>query len=107
MTLHELEDTAVDMKIALIVFLLAGSCAYAAPVWARGGSLVLPSQEVVGQIRVVDRAGGRFVMEERNLDVFATDPRQLDGLAGGQKVRLRFQQQDGRQLISSIVQVPK
>ncbi len=46
-------------------------------------------------------------MEERNLEVFATDPRQLDGLAEGQKIRLRFQQQDGRQVIYSIVPIPK
>ncbi len=107
MTLHELEDTAVGMKIALIVFPLAGSCAYATPGWAMGGSLALPPQEVVGQIRVVDRAGGRIVMEERNLEVFATDPRQLDGLSEGQKVRLWLQRQDGRQLIHSIVPVPE
>jgi hypothetical protein len=105
MRLHELEDTAVGMKIALIVFLLAGSCAYAAPAWAAGGNTTLSPQEVVGQIRELDRAGGRIVMEERNLEVFATDPRQLDELAEGQKVRLRFQQQDGRQLIYSIVPV--
>jgi Cu/Ag efflux protein CusF len=97
----------VGTKIALTVFLLAGYCTYATPAQAAGGSQVLPPQEVVGQIRVVDRAGGRIVMEERNLEVFATDPRQLDGLAEGQKVRLRFQQQDGRQLIYSIVQLPK
>jgi hypothetical protein len=107
MTLHDPEDTAVGTKIALIVLLLVGSCACAVPAWARGGSQVLPPQEVVGQIRVVDRAGGRIVMEERSLEVFATDPRQLDGLAEGQKVRLRFQQQDGRQMIYSIVPVPK
>lgn len=46
-------------------------------------------------------------MDERNLEVFATDPRQLDGLAEGQKVRLWLQQQDGRQLIYNIVPVPK
>jgi hypothetical protein len=107
MNLHELEDTVVGMKIALIVILLAGYCAYGTPAWAAGGSQVLPPQEVVGQIRVVDRAGGRIVMEERSLEVFAKDPRQLDGLAEGQKVRLRFQQQDDRQLIYSIVPVPK
>jgi len=97
----------MSMKFALIAFLVAGSCSDAAPAWARGGSLVLPPQEVVGQIRIIDRAGGRIVMEERNLEVFAADPRQLDGLAEGQIVRLRFQQQDGRQLIYSIVPVPK
>ncbi len=97
----------MGMKIALIVFLLAGSCASAAPAWARGGSLTIPPQEVVGQIRVVDRAGGRLVMEERNLEVFATDPRQLDGLAEGQKVRLWLQQQAGRHLMYNIVPAPK
>ncbi len=39
----------------------------------------------------VDRAGGRIVLEERNLDVFATDPRQLDGLAeGGAQVQSAY-----------------
>jgi hypothetical protein len=97
----------MGMKIALTVFLLVASCASAIPAWARGGSQVLPPQDIVGQIRVVDRAGGRVIMEEQSLEVFATDPHQLDGLAQGQKVRLRFQQQDGRQLIDSIVPVPK
>lgn len=73
------------MKIALTVFLLLGSCAAAGPAWAKGGSQVLPPQEIVGQIRVVDRAGGRVVMEERSLEVFATDPRQLNGLAEARK----------------------
>jgi Cu/Ag efflux protein CusF len=97
------------IKIALIGFLLVGFCAYAVPTWAKSaaGSPVQTPQEVVGQIRVLDRAGSRIVMDERNLEVFATDPRQLDGLAEGQKVRLRFQQQDGRQLINSIAPVPK
>jgi hypothetical protein len=93
-------------KIALLVLLLVASLACAAPVWARG-SAVLPPEEVVGKIRTVDRAGSRIVMEERNLEVWATDPRQLDGLVEGQKVRLRFQQQYGRQVIYSIVPLPQ
>ena len=97
----------MGMKIALIGFLLVGSCAYGAPAWAASGNPVLPPQEVVGKIRVLDRPGGRIVIEERNLEVFATDPRQLDGLAEGQNVRLRFQLQDGRQVIYSIAPVPK
>jgi len=44
-------------------------------------------------------------MEERDLEVWATDQRQLEGLAPGQKVRLRYQQQDGKQVINSIVPV--
>lgn len=106
MNFHELENTAVGKKIALLVLLVAGSWAYAAA-WAPGGSLTVPPQEVVGQLRVVDLAGGRIVMEERNLEAFAIDPRQLDGLAEGQKVRLWFQQQDGRRLIHRIVPVPE
>ena len=94
-------------KIALLVLLVIGSGVYAAPAWATGGSLTVSPQELVGQIRVVDRAGGRIVMEERNLEVFATDPRQLDGLAEGQKVRLWYQLQNGRQLIHLILPVPK
>ena len=92
-------------KIALLVLLLVGSCVYAAPACARGGSFVSPSEEVVGKIRVVDRSGNRIVMEERNLEVSATDPRQLEGLVEGQKVRLRFQLQDGRRVIYSIAPI--
>ncbi len=94
-------------KIAYLVLLLVGVYSYSAPVWARGGSLVLPPEEVVGKIRTVDRVGSRIVMEERNLEVWATDPRQLDGLVEGQKVRLRVQRQDGRQFIYSIAPLPQ
>jgi hypothetical protein len=95
-------------KMALLVLLVVGSCVYAAPVWAaRGGSVVSPPEEVVGTIHVVDRRESRIVMEERNREVFATDPRQLDGLVEGEKVRLWFQQQNGRQVIYSIVPAPK
>jgi hypothetical protein len=94
-------------KIALLVLLVVGSCVYAAPVWAPGGSIVSPPEDVVGTIRVVDRRDNRIVMEERNREVWATDPRQLDGLVEGQKVRLRVQTQDGRQVIYSIAPVPK
>jgi hypothetical protein len=95
--------------ITFVVFLLIASCSYAVPVWARGGggSLVLPPEEVVGKIRTVDRAGSRIVMEERSLEVWATDPHQLDGLVEGQKVRLRVQRQDGRQVIYSIAPLPQ
>jgi hypothetical protein len=74
-------------------------------VWSRGGSFVSPPEEVVAKIRVVDRSGNRIVMEERNLEVFATDSRQLEGLVEGQKVRLRFQVQDGRRVIYSIAPI--
>ena len=91
----------------LLVLLVVASCASAAHAGAPGGSLTALPQEVVGQIRVVDRAEGRSLMEERNLEVFATDPRQLDGLVEGQKVRLWLEQRDGRQLIYNIVPIPK
>ena len=93
-------------KIALLVLLIIGLCAYASPVWAGGGgSYVTPPEEVVGTIRVVDRSGNRIVMEERSREVWATDPRQLNGLVEGQKVRLRVQTQDGRQMIQSITPI--
>ena|SRR2546425_10168513 len=108
MNRHEVEGTAIGRKIMLLVLLIVGSCAYAPPASAPvGGSLVSPPEEVVGTIRVVDRAGNRIVMEERSLEVQATDPRQLIGLVEGQKVRLRFQQRDGRQVIYSITPLPK
>jgi hypothetical protein len=96
-------------KITFVVFLLIAFCSYAVPVWAGGGagSLVLPPEEVVGKIRTVDRAGRRIVMEERSLEVWATDPRQLDGLVEGQKVRLHIQRQDGRQVIFSVAPLPQ
>ncbi len=86
--------------LRFLVLLLAGWSAFPAAVSAR--SVVLPPQEIVGKILVVDRGQGRIVMEERGLEVWAADPRQLDGLTPGQKVRLRVQQQDGRQVIYSI-----
>jgi hypothetical protein len=92
-------------KIALLVLLTIGSCAYAVPVWPRGGSYVAPPEEIVGTIRVVDRSGNRIVMEERSREVWATDPHQLNGLVEGQKVRLRVQTQDGRQVIYSITPI--
>ena len=94
-------------KIALIVLLVVGSCIYTAPAWARGGGVVEPPRDLVGTIREVDRRENRIVLEERNLEVFATNSRQLDGLVVGQKVQLRVQTQDGRQVISSIAPVPK
>jgi hypothetical protein len=82
-------------------------CAYAVPEWAHGAGAgyVTPPEEIVGTIRVVDRSGNRIVMEERSREVWATDPRQLNGLVEGQKVRLRVQTQDGRQVIQSITPI--
>jgi len=92
----------------LSVLLVVGSCVYAAPVWARGGSVVSPPQTtMVGTILLVDLSGGRIVLAERNLEVFATNPHQPDGLVAGQKVQLRVQIQDGRQVIYSIAPLPK
>ena len=89
--------------IVFVVLLLGGSWCDATPVWARGGtSIVAPPMEIVGTIQVVDQTQGRIVMEERGLEVWATDRSQLKGLVPGQKVRLRYQQQDGRQVINSI-----
>ncbi len=92
-------------KIALLVLLIIGLCAYALPAGGGSGSYVAPPEEVVGTIRVVDRSGNRIVMEERSREVWATDPRQLNGLVEGQKVRLRVQTQDGRQVIQSITPI--
>ena len=92
-------------RVAVVLLLLIASWCDVAFVWARGTSLVTPPTEMVGQIRVVDRTRNRIVMEERDLEVWATDRRQLEGLAPGQKVRLRYQQQDGKQVINSIAPV--
>jgi len=88
--------------IVLVVLLLVGLWCDTTPVSARGTSLVAPPTEIVGKIQVVDRTQNRIVMEERNLEVWATDRSQLEGLVPGQKVRLRYQQQDGRQVITGI-----
>src|SRR5262249_41369314 len=93
---------AMGKAIVLVVLLLAGSWSDATPVWARGTSLVAPPTEIVGKIQVVDRTQNRIVMEERGLEVWATDRGQLEGLTPGQKVRLRYQQRDGGQSIPSI-----
>jgi len=94
-------------RIALFVLLVVGSCVYTAPVWARGGAVVSPpSTPMVGTIRVLDLKESRIVLEERNREVFATDPRQLDGLVVGQKVQLRVQIQDGREVIFTIAPLP-
>ncbi len=96
-------------KIALLVLLVIGSCVYIAPVWAGAGRgpASPPETPMVGTIRVLDPAENRLVLAERNLEVFATDPHQLDGLVVGQKVQLRVQLQDGRQVIYSIAPLPK
>jgi hypothetical protein len=88
--------------IVLVVLLLAGPWYDATFVWARGTSLVTPPTEIVGKIQVVDRTQNRIVMEERGLEIWATDRGQLEGLVPGQKVRLRYQQQAGRQVITAI-----
>ena len=93
-------------RIVFFVLLLAGSW-FDSALGGRGASLVLPPTDMVGQIRVVDRTQNRIVMEERGLEVWATDPRQLDGLVPGQKVWLRFQQENGKQVINSIAPVTK
>ena len=88
--------------IVLVVLLLVGTWCDTTFVWARGSSLVTPPTEIVGKIQVVDRTQNRIVMEERGLEVWATDRSQLEGLVPGQKVRLRYQQQAGRQVITGI-----
>jgi len=92
----------MSKAIVFVVLLLVGPWCDATLVWARGTSIVTPPTEIVGKIQVVDRTQGRIVMEERGLEVWATDRSQLQGLVPGQKVRLRYQQQDGRQVINSI-----
>ena len=94
-------------KVALLALLVVGFGVYASPAWAPGGNIATPPQDMVGTIREVDRKENRIVLEERNLEVFATNSRQLDGLLVGQKVQLRVQAQDGRQVINSIAPIPR
>src|SRR5215467_3438430 len=72
-------------RIVFVLLLFVGTWCDATFAWARGGSLVTPPTEMVGQIRVVDRTRNRIVMEERDLEVWATDQRQLEGLAPGRR----------------------
>ena len=93
--------------IVFLVIFLVGSWSHALLAWATGGGVVLPPQEIVAQVRVVDRVQNRIIMEERGLEIWATDARQLDGLTPGQKVRVRFQQDGGRQILYSITPLPQ
>jgi len=45
MNLHNLEDTVMGRKIALLALLVVGLCVYAAPAWAPGGNVVTPPQD--------------------------------------------------------------
>ena len=89
------------------MLLLAGSWSYAALALATAGSNVLPPQEIVVLVRVVDRTQSRIILEERSLERGATDPRQRDGLVPGQKVRVRSQEQAGRQILYGIAPLPQ
>jgi hypothetical protein len=100
--LRNREDAAIGKTIAYVVLLLAGSWSYAALALATAGNIVLPPQEIVVLVRVVDRTQSRIILGERSLERGATDPRQLDGLVPGQKVRVRSQERAGRQILYSI-----
>lgn len=97
----------MGMRIAFVGLLLIGAWSSADLVWARGGQLTNPPSEMVGKIQVVEPRDNRLVMEERGLEVWATDRSQLEGLAPGQTIRLRFQAQYGRLVIISIAPVTK
>lgn len=88
-------------KIVSIGFLGVALLSPATPVSARLGSET-PPVEVVGPVREVDRVQNRIVMQDRGLEVWATDSHQLDGLVEGHNVRLRFEQRSGKRTIYRI-----
>jgi hypothetical protein len=60
-----------------------------------------PPHWVVSEVREVDRLQGRLVLTDGK-EVWATDPRQLDQLVEGVKVRLRYEITNGRRTIYSV-----
>ena len=97
----------MNFRGLVLALLTVLQCASVQPVWAQGSSLVLPPEEIEATIQSIDRPENRLVLVERNLEVFATNPRQLDGLSVGQKVRLRYQQQSGKPIILIVAPLPK
>jgi hypothetical protein len=84
---------------ALVVSLVAGSWTVARA--AGGGHSEQAPHWVVGQVRDVDRIQKRLVLTD-GTEVWATDVRQLDQLAGGTKVKIRIEMAGGRRTIYSI-----
>jgi hypothetical protein len=87
-----------DSRAALLLALLLMS----APVIAgRGAASDEPPHWVVSEVREVDRLQGRLVLTDGK-EVWATDPRQLDQLTEGSRVRVRFAITNGRRTIYSV-----
>ena len=60
-----------------------------------------PPHWVVSEVREVDRLQGRLVLTDGK-EVWATNPRQLDQLVEGAKVRVRYEIFNGRRMIYSV-----
>jgi len=80
-----------------LVLLLMSAPAMAGLGWASDE----PPHWVVSEVREVDRLQGRLVLTDGK-EVWATDPRQLDHLVEGLKVRLRYEITNGRRTIYSV-----
>src|SRR5262245_24713595 len=82
---------------ALLFALLMSAPATAGLGWASDE----PPHWVVSEVREVDRLQGRLVLNDGK-EVWATDPRQLDQLVEGMKVRVRYEITNGRRTIYSV-----
>jgi len=67
----------------------------------RGVASDEPPHWVVSEVREVDRLQGRLVLTDGK-EVWATNPRQLDQLVEGAKVRVRYEIFNGRRTIYSV-----
>ena len=86
-----------SLATLLLALLLVSPLAMAGRGWASDE----PPHWVVSEVREVDRLQGRLVLTDGK-EVWATDPRQLDQLVEGLKVRLRYEITNGRRTIYSV-----
>ncbi len=89
------------MRTSLVCALLALQLMSAPAIAGRGSASEQPPHWVVSEVREVDRLQGRLVLAN-GLEAWATDPRQLDQLTEGSRVRLRFEITNGRCTIYSV-----
>jgi Cu/Ag efflux protein CusF len=95
--------------ISTAAMLTAGALALAATGWAQ-------TPTAAGEVTKLDKAGGRITLkhgEIKNLDmppmtmVFRVrDPRLLDGVAVGDRVRFTAEKIDGNYTVTSIAKAP-
>lgn len=89
------------MRASVVSPLLALLLMSAPAMAGRGAASDEPPHWVVSEVREVDRLQGRLVLTDGK-EVWATNPRQLDQLVEGSRVRLRFEITNGRRTIYSV-----